>query len=427
MDNYEYKITVIIPIYNAELYLEQCINSILSQTLKEIEIICVNDGSTDKSADILDKYHERNQNIKILFQKNSGSGIARNNAMKIARGEYVAFCDADDFYASGDVMEKLYCAARYHHADICGGNILNYGRDKITNISGKYAKFNVYEEGFVDVHEYQNAFFHQKYIFRRKFLYENSLCYPDYLRGQDPPFMAKALECAKKIYLCPINVYVYRTSHKIENYNQRKAEDVIKGYMDTLCIALDNMWEMMFQYILQDLIKLSKRYWLPHVDAEDNWSTAQKCLDKIEIGDKKFSYKNNDVQILQKKIYYDWKDVNYMEAKKISGDIIIYGAGKGALHVMNYLNVVGKTPRCFVVSSKQAGFCINGIRVISIEEFMKQNANSKDYQVIIGAIDIINREEMEETLIKFGIDNIIRLDMDYMIGYVETAKYCTPK
>lgn len=424
MDNCEYKITIAIPIYNAELYIEQCINSILSQTLKEIEIICVDDGSTDRSVDIINKYHKKHHNIKVLSQKNSGSGIARNRALRIARGKYIAFCDADDFYASEYVMEKLYNAANCHHADICGGNILYLERGKIANIKGKYAKFTIYEENFADVREYQNAFFHPKYIFRSDFLVKNSLYFPDYLRGQDPPFMAKALECAKKVYLCPINVYIYRTSYKIENYNPRKAEDVIKGYMDTLCIAIDNMWETMFQCILQDLIKLSKRYWLPYIDAENDWATALKYLHTIEIGEKKFSCKNDDIQILRKRNYDDWKNKNYIEAKKIGGNIIIYGAGQGARHVMNYLNVLGIMPNCFVVSSSEStDICINGMRVISIEEFIKQNANIKKYKVIVGAIDIKSREEIEENLTELGIDNIIRLDMDYMIGYVETEKY----
>ena len=89
-------VSIIVPVYNAEKYLERCLDSLVSQTLREIEIICVNDGSTDKSMEILSSYAKKHPFLLILDQKNQGPGTARNTALENARGKYIIFCDADD-------------------------------------------------------------------------------------------------------------------------------------------------------------------------------------------------------------------------------------------------------------------------------------------------------------------------------------------
>ena len=87
------KISVIVPVYNAEKYLVQCLNSIINQTFKDIEIICINDGSTDNSLKILKEFSEKDSRIKIINQKNSGVSIARNKGIDTASGDYIFFVD----------------------------------------------------------------------------------------------------------------------------------------------------------------------------------------------------------------------------------------------------------------------------------------------------------------------------------------------
>ncbi|NCA92648.1 glycosyltransferase, partial [bacterium] len=88
------KVSVIIPVYNTEKYIEKCVNSIISQTLSEIEIILVNDGSTDSSLKIINRYKEIDSRVRVINQTNAGAGAARNAGMKEARGEYLLFLDA---------------------------------------------------------------------------------------------------------------------------------------------------------------------------------------------------------------------------------------------------------------------------------------------------------------------------------------------
>ena len=92
-----YKVTVVVPVYNVEKYLIRCIESLINQTLKEIEIILVNDGSKDKSGKICEKYALKYKNIKVIHQLNKGLSGARNTGIKIAQGEYVGFVDSDDY------------------------------------------------------------------------------------------------------------------------------------------------------------------------------------------------------------------------------------------------------------------------------------------------------------------------------------------
>ena len=115
------KVSIIIPVYNAEKYLEKCLNSVIKQTLKDIEIICINDGSTDGSLNILQKYSEKDKRFIIIDQKNSGQSVARNKGLSVAKREFIGFVDSDDWIDS-DMYKHLYQRMVEDHSDIaaCG-------------------------------------------------------------------------------------------------------------------------------------------------------------------------------------------------------------------------------------------------------------------------------------------------------------------
>ena len=111
------KVSVIVPVYNVEEYIEKCLNSLVNQTLKDIEIIVVNDGSPDNSQKIIDKYTKKYSNIKSFIKENGGLSDARNYGIKKASGEYIAFLDSDD-YVKEDMYEKMYLKAKEKDFDI---------------------------------------------------------------------------------------------------------------------------------------------------------------------------------------------------------------------------------------------------------------------------------------------------------------------
>lgn len=113
-------ISVVIPIYNVELYLERCLGSVLNSTYKNLEIICVNDGSTDSCQEILERYAMRDDRIQVVFQKNQGLSAARNSGIDLATGEYLFYLDSDD-WVHQQAFEFLLCAAEESGADIVLG------------------------------------------------------------------------------------------------------------------------------------------------------------------------------------------------------------------------------------------------------------------------------------------------------------------
>ncbi len=138
------KISIVVPIYEVEKYLENCINSLLVQTLDNIEIILVDDGSVDKSGMIADSYAGKYSFIKVVHQKNKGLGPARNTGMKIATGEYIGFVDSDD-WVMPNMFEKLYIAAKENDADIVASGHCDWTNGKIVRrrqhpMSGKTVK-----------------------------------------------------------------------------------------------------------------------------------------------------------------------------------------------------------------------------------------------------------------------------------------------
>ena len=114
------KVSVIIPVYNVEKTLPRCIDSVIGQSLKDIEIILVDDGSPDKSPEICDEYRCKDSRIKVFHKPNEGLGYTRNYGIERAQGEYVAFVDSDDYIAS-DMLDKLYNTAIKEDADVVYG------------------------------------------------------------------------------------------------------------------------------------------------------------------------------------------------------------------------------------------------------------------------------------------------------------------
>lgn len=135
------KISVIIPVYNEEKHLGQCLSSISNQTLKEIEVIIVDDGSNDNSLSIAEEFQKTNSfPTRIIRQENTGAGAARNQGLDLAKGEFIKFVDADDFLYN-DTLEKMYNLAKKNDADIIRGNFTLISDDKVVEDNANWWPF----------------------------------------------------------------------------------------------------------------------------------------------------------------------------------------------------------------------------------------------------------------------------------------------
>ncbi len=216
------KISVIIPVYNVENYLKDCLNSIVSQSLSDIEIICVNDGSVDNSLDILKEYAAKDNRFVILNQENSGQGIARNRALDIVKGKYIAFVDPDD-WLEDCALEDLYNFAERNEADVVQFDFKNFDDtfkdSKEVHLADILKK--IYKSDFSNLKEFNWRDFKDICLqnldlrawtrfYRNDFVKKYNLKFAMTRRAEDHLFVIGAILAADKIYYYNKCFYNYR-------------------------------------------------------------------------------------------------------------------------------------------------------------------------------------------------------------------------
>ncbi len=211
-NNAKPKVSIIVPVYNTEKYLVKCLDSLVNQTLNEIEIIVVNDGSTDSSPEIIDVYYKKYpQKMKVIHKKNGGQASARNMALDISTGEYIGFLDSDDF-AKVEAFEKLYECAVENDADYvgCGYTDLIYDNESYKMlreyVANKPCTINkqMFEGGLV---------FPFINFYRGSILRDNKLHYPEGFIYEDTAFWLYAIPYIKKLYYLE-EALAYRVRHE---------------------------------------------------------------------------------------------------------------------------------------------------------------------------------------------------------------------
>lgn len=156
------KVSVIIPVYNGEKYLDNCIKSVADQTYENLEIIIIDDGSTDRTVDICEEWKEKDDRVRVLHKPNGGRGSARNAGLSMATGDYIHFVDADDWIEK-DAIESLYKAMIKNNSDIVIGNMTSY------NQSEKMYNF------FIDGNDYYEKNYTPEEWFKNEYVYDKML------------------------------------------------------------------------------------------------------------------------------------------------------------------------------------------------------------------------------------------------------------
>ena len=252
--SYTPKISVIMPVYNVAEFLSASLDSVLNQTLRDIELICIDDGSTDNSLEIAKDYAARDNRITVMAQKNLGSGPARNAGMRAARGEYIAFMDSDDFYPNGNTLEHMYNTAIANNALICGGSLSRISNGELADPKTFEQGYVFERDGFIKYSDYQFDYGYWRFIYNRDFLLKNNLFFPDYLRQQDPVFFIKTMSLAGKFYALREPTYTYRVSHKQIEWTERKVADTLRAITDCMLCAEKNNYDVLYNNIIQNRI-----------------------------------------------------------------------------------------------------------------------------------------------------------------------------
>lgn len=208
------KVSVIIPVYNVEKYLSKCLDSVISQTYRDIEIICVNDGSTDNSAQILAGYANQDDRIKIITKPNGGLFSARHVGMVSATGEYLLFVDSDDWIDTA-LIEKTLDKICEINADVVIFGAYSVKNSNVTR--GMYSVNKIpakFKERILSLKDYEDNLFRFPptawcKLYRRKFVEDNNIRFQEIKDGEDQLFYLHMMLAAEKIYVLDDNFYYY--------------------------------------------------------------------------------------------------------------------------------------------------------------------------------------------------------------------------
>lgn len=419
------KISIIMPVYNAMDFLEMSIQSVADQTFNDFELICVDDGSTDGSLDYLNELKQTYPFIRIIEQQNQGSGKARNNGLKNAKGEYIGFLDSDDIFLDSNALEEMYRVAHENDANLVSANLKFLEIDGTISDNPHYAA-NDYSEfleyGRINPRDYGIPYAFYKCIFKKEFLDEHNIIFPDLSRGQDPIFMANALVNSGTVFTVPLDLYGYNhalgggVNAKINTYD--KKFDYVQHFKDTCDVLADgNLQNLadfykihMFRFLTwnenyydEELFEIFNEIWGINNDSFDkkdfNYSRfiiPAKFYFLNKFDSEEFFYKTN-ADFLQINIYdtfgvdekimdmyflvvysysFDEFKANYA---KLLNDNLIFKKEFGKFKVSKFLFNLGinDTP----VVEQNAKLVFNSSPVWSEESFSKNNLK-KCYRII---------------------------------------------
>lgn len=223
-------VSIIIPVFNTAKYLDYCFQSILKQTYKEIEVIIVDDGSTDNSLDIIKKYVSLNENFKYFIQKNSGQGVARNNGLKKAKGEFIQFVDSDDIIEN-NMIEKMINSLKKDSSDF-SNCLLGFDDGEKKRSYKKRFDYKVLEGNHIikDYMKNKNIYTSPvNKLFRHIFLKENKIIFPEIKGYEDSYFILLASYYSEKVsFVEEVLYYAFeRRSSTSRNFTIEKFKSLL--------------------------------------------------------------------------------------------------------------------------------------------------------------------------------------------------------
>lgn len=227
------KISVIIPVYNSSTNLRKCLDSVVNQTLKDIEIIVINDGSTDDSKNIIEEYTVKYKNIIFIDQENKGIGKTRNIGIKKATGEYITFVDSDD-YIKENMLEEYYKYAKKHNFDlVIGSYIKKINNKEIIFENNKFKTGNVKTTPQI---LYLIEYGPWAKLYKREMLINNNIYFDEKRKYEDMPFVSKALLKSKLIGQItePYYYYIIHNNSETTTMDKRVFDilDILKEIKD---------------------------------------------------------------------------------------------------------------------------------------------------------------------------------------------------
>lgn len=391
------KISVIVPVYNVEQYLGVCIDSILSQTLTDIEIICVDDGSTDKSSEILDAYALEDERVRVIHRENHGYGQSLNVGIAAAAGEYIGIVESDDKILC-DMYEKLYCVAREYDLDFIKSDCI-FWWDTL-NYVYEYHKnpLNPYYDRVLD-HTHRKIFFDffmniWTGIYKREFLKKNGIFCNETPGAsyQDNGFWIQTMSLAEKAMWMSKAFYMYRQDNPGSSIKSKSKAMAMKEEYDFAERILEQKHREKELDLCRYFRMLRHKGTFIRISDELKRDYCEEIIGDFE--------KYGELITSNKEVYYWMRRLcedpeafcdDYIKNKartlqQLEGAevIFIYGAGncgQKALRILNYQNLSSKVV-CFVVSDQAAVGYVGKVSIHCIDDLTNY---SQKALVVIGA------------------------------------------
>ncbi len=455
-------ISVLVPVYNVEKYLRECLDSIAAQTYKDLEIICINDGSTDGSGNILSEYAEKDHRFKIITQPNSGYGKAMNAGLDAASGEYIGIVESDDFI-DPDMYENLHKWIEDNQADFVKTDYYRY-KSETDNKNAVY-KDAVYDKVFAGMEERPDFLLYGGNIwtglYRKSYLYDNRIRFLESPGAsyQDIGFNFKVFACADRILLKDSAFYHYR----VDNENAS-----VKSKSKVYCVC-DEMSDILTWLDDRDDLKTVKNHWLAlyrffcyrwnynRISDEYKPEFLMRWLDELSR-DKDMGLISRDdfpgemweqleVMLADREAFYARetrriKELAYLRVnqkltrlstltdvldsvKSGNGSLYIYGAGTRAKRLYKMLDECDMTGliSCFIVADTDKN--PESLHEIPVYRFDDERIEKKDSYTVISLADKEAALEVKWELLDSGYDNVLYLSAEaYELPvFIKAKKY----
>jgi len=297
-------VSIIIPVYNVQEYLPECLDSVIKQTIDNKEVIVINDGSTDKCYEILTEYKIKFPELIIINQKNKGISETRNAGLKAAKGEYIAFVDSDDFIEL-NMFEKMYNTAKRENADIVICNYILYKDNSDEQNSDKFKVEGINKEGHIDKIKALKMFllndikgYAWNKLHKRELFTRNKILFPNFVVCEDTPVGFLLLASSQKIYLMnePLYYYRQREASLTRTFSIKSMQDLLSGcyimrdYMRMDPLLYEKLIDYYRVYLIKTLWVIHNKYFIQYCETgkKSNYSDFKRIVSK-EIGVLKIS------------------------------------------------------------------------------------------------------------------------------------------
>ena len=424
------KVSVLVPICNVEMYLEQCLSSLAAQDMKELEVICLNDGSKDRSSEMAHKYERNDSRFRVIDKSNSGYGKTMNLGLSLAKGKYIGIVESDDYVEPG-MFSCLYVIAEKHTADVVKSAfwVHTNGLDVFEDvISDEWYDKSISNEDTFKVFESNPSIWSN--LYKRDFLTSNNITFFETPGAsfQDIAWRTKVFATAGKVVFTKKAFYHYRR----DNVNASVRGD---GKLFCVCDEYDEAerflssradWESKYKYLMP-YFRWGHYYWNCFnrwLSLGSQWKFYKRMYEEMAQYEQlgclrhEFWYKWSWISLQEmlvdyKQFFFDHCLPAWREAIMLHGvlsvmdeapKLAVYGAGKIGREALRCLCQYGKRPECFVVSDMVGNDTnVDGVPVRLIDELVPDQS---DY-VILMATGMSAQPEILANLLDKGFTHVV--------------------